>query len=309
MRWTVAAHEGRQRLDQFVAEHAGCSRGEARRLIDEGHVRVGGRRGKKGTLLEAGLHVELDRAPPTEEERRPVPQPELPLAVLHADEAIVVVAKPAGQPTHPLRPGERGTLANALAGRHPECARASADPREGGVAHRLDTDTSGVLVAARTRAAWDALRRAFSSGQVDKEYWALVVGAPPERGEVRAALAHAGPRKVKPVDEWADDEPRAREAVTRYERVVRGQGASLVRAFTSTGRMHQVRAHMAHLGHPLVGDPLYGGPEAPGGHALHAARVTLPHPETGARLTFRAPWPPDRAALVETWLGQPPPPL
>jgi 23S rRNA pseudouridine1911/1915/1917 synthase len=295
MRWTV--DEG-ARLDHFVADHAGCSRAEARRLIAEGAVRVDGRRAAKGVLVRAGAVVDLAGTPANAETRRPVAQPELPLVELVVDEAFVAVAKPAGMPTLPLRPGERGTLANAVVARHPECAAASDDAREGGAAHRLDTDTSGVVLFARTAAAWRALRDAFAGGRVAKEYLALVAGEAPDEGTIDAPLAHADRRRVR-VDEAAPD---ARPAVTRFEVVARSPAATLVRAFTSTGRMHQVRAHLAHAGHPLIGDELYGGPPARGGHVLHAERITFPDPRTGEAVTVEAPLPDARAAAIETWL-------
>jgi 23S rRNA pseudouridine1911/1915/1917 synthase len=301
VRFTVSGADAGARLDHFVALKAGCSRAEARRLVDAGRVRVDGRRAKKGVLLAEGAVVELAGAPPTADELRPVPEPERPLSVLHVDDAVVACDKPAGVPTHPLRAGERGTLANALAARHPECLVVSDDPREGGVAHRLDVDTSGVVLAARTREAWLALRRAFASGQVEKEYWALVTGAPPDAGEIDAPLVHAGAKKVRAVDE---ERLEARPARTSFQVIARGEQAALVRARTRTGRMHQVRAHLAHLGHPLVGDVLYGGPPLEGeGHLLHAARVTFPHPLTGAPTTVTAPLPPNRKQLIERAVG------
>jgi 23S rRNA pseudouridine1911/1915/1917 synthase len=307
----VTAADDRARLDHFVADKAGCSRAEARRLIDDGHVRVNGRRAAKGLLLQAGARVELAVAPPTDEQKRPQPEPERPLVVLLADAALVALNKPAGVPTHPLRAGERGTLANALVARYPECAAVADDPREGGLAHRLDVDTSGVILAARTRDAWQALRRAFGSGQVEKEYWALVAGHPPDSGEIDAALQHATARTVKAIDddEWLNQSygtTLARPAHTRFEVMARGPDAALVRAKTRTGRMHQVRAHLAHLGHPLLGDALYGGPPAPGGapgHVLHAARITFPHPTGGASTTVSARLPPERARVIQAAVG------
>jgi 23S rRNA pseudouridine1911/1915/1917 synthase len=281
----------------------GCSRTEARRLIDEGQVRIDGRRVRKGDLLRTGARVELRVEPAiSDEARRPVPQPELPLEVAYVDDAVVGLVKPIGMPSHPLRPGERGTLANALVARYPECAAASDDPREGGLAHRLDTDTSGVILAARTRDDWLALRRAFSTGQVHKEYWALVTGAPPARGAVDVPLRQAG-KLVKPIPGGGD---RALPARTAYQVIAHGSDGAgrpvaLVRARTETGRMHQVRAHLAHLGHPLLGDALYGGPDAPRGtrgHFLHAAEVPFPHPRTSAEVVVRARLPAERANAI-----------
>jgi 23S rRNA pseudouridine1911/1915/1917 synthase len=172
------------------------------------------------------------------------------------------------------------------------------------VAHRLDTDTSGLVLAARRRAAWTALRRAFADGAVEKEYLALVAGAPPPSGTIDAPLAHAG-RRVRVAGER---DLAALPASTRFEVLARGDGVALVRASSASGRMHQIRAHLAHLGHPLVGDALYGGPPpAPGtrGHLLHAISASFPHPTRGARMTLFAPLPPDRAAALATLVGWP----
>jgi 23S rRNA pseudouridine1911/1915/1917 synthase len=219
------------------------------------------------------------------------------LALLYVDEAIVAMVKPPGMPTHPLRPGERGTLANALVARHPECAEVSDDPREGGVAHRLDRDTSGVVLAARSRVAWTSLRRAFADGAVAKEYLALVAGQPAAHGRIDAPIVHVGKRARVARSRDLDAQP----AATAYEVLAHGHDLSLLRATTSSGRMHQVRVHLMHLGHPIVGDALYGGPPpAPGthGHFLHASAITFPHPTTGKRLSLEAPLPPDRAAAL-----------
>jgi 23S rRNA pseudouridine1911/1915/1917 synthase len=277
------------RLDVAVAQAAGCTRREAQRLIEEGRVRVDGRARalSKGTFVEAGAAVDVE--PPGDS--APIAEPELPLTVLHQDARFVFVDKPAGMATHPLRPGERGTLANALVARFPECAAASAQLREGGVGHRLDHATTGVLVAARSREAWTALRAEFAGGRVEKTYWALVVGDPPERGEIFAALAHAGQRVTTA--------PRANSmpAETRFVVLQRGPSCALVEAVAHTGRMHQIRAHLAHLGHPLVGDELYGGPVEAGGHVLHARRLVVD------KIAVEAPWPAARRAVVERFLG------
>jgi 23S rRNA pseudouridine1911/1915/1917 synthase len=304
--FTVADDDDGARLDQWLARTLDCSRRQAQRLIDEGGVRVAGTRAAKGARVVAGAEVRVDHAPPREEQLRPTPEPEAPLAVILVDEAIVAVDKPAGMPTHPLRAGERGTLANALVARFPECALVADDAREGGVAHRLDTETSGVVLVARTRAAWQSLRHAFGDGAVAKEYLALVAGAPPPQGSIDLPLAHAGPR----VRIAGDRDLDALDAATDFETLARGDDVALVLARSSRGRMHQIRVHLAHLGHPLVGDALYGGPPPAAGtrgHFLHAAAITFPHPSTGARTRIEAPLPPDRAAALATVVGWPHP--
>jgi 23S rRNA pseudouridine1911/1915/1917 synthase len=212
-----------------------------------------------------------------------------------------VVAKPAGPATHPLRDGETGTLANAVAARYPECAAASASPREGGAAHRLDGGTSGLVVFARDRAAWDALRAAFHDGRVAKQYLALVIGEVSRPGEIDAPIAHSGGRAVVHGDMDAATRHDALPASTSFVPEARYRGYTLLRVTAATGRMHQVRVHLAHLGTPVVGDTLYGFATADAppvdGFFLHAAVLELPHPD-GGKARYEAPLPADRRAAL-----------
>jgi 23S rRNA pseudouridine1911/1915/1917 synthase len=276
------------RLDVWLrARFPGWSRRRIARALQEGRVRVDGRRARKGQLLHAGSRVELSGPPDTAENLRPAAE-DTGIEVLHEDEALVALHKPAGMPSHPLRAGEHGTLANALVARFPECALASDDPREAGLCHRLDAGTSGVLLAARTREAYRAVREAFRRGQVDKEYLALVAG------EARAEAIRG------PVGD------RALPAETRIEPLERLAGFTLVRCATRGGQRHQVRVHLAESGHPVAGDSRYGGPPLQGlsGFFLHAAAVRLPHPATGAILEVRAPLPGQRQRLLATLRGR-----
>src|SRR5262249_24617006 len=155
------------RLDLFLAGSTGLSRNVARRLIEEGKVCVAGRVARKAGLIVApGESVSLTALAQDPRRTPPVPQPELPLAVLYEDADVVVLNKPAGWPSHPLRPGEKGSLASALVARYPECATASSDAREGGLCQRLDLHTSGALIAARSQPAWAAMREHFQNGRV-----------------------------------------------------------------------------------------------------------------------------------------------
>jgi 23S rRNA pseudouridine1911/1915/1917 synthase len=304
----VTPQDAGTRLDRFLAAKLpGTTRARCRRLIEEGAVRVAGRKAVKGTLLAAGDRIEIVAPVPTDEALRPVPAPELPLEVLHADDLLVVVAKAAGVRTQPLRAGEPGTLASALVARFPDCATAAPDPRDGGLLQRLDHDTSGVLVAARTPAAWARLRGAFRDGAVTKEYLALVRGVPAAPQVLDGAIAPCpGDRRrvvvVPELEAWS--RPGAQPARTEIVAVEALTAAALVRARTSSGRRHQIRAHLAAAGHPLWGDELYGGGEplptvagAPR-HFLHAATIVLPHPGDGVPVTFAAPLPADFAAAV-----------
>lgn len=301
---TVAAEDRGARLDQWLASACECSRHEAQRLIADGAVRINGARAAKGVRLDPGDVVQLTREPPTDEQLRPLPEPEVALTIVHVDAALVAMVKPIATPTHPLRAGERGTLANALVARYPECALVADDAREGGVAHRLDADTSGIVLAARTRPAWLDLRDSFSRGAVEKEYLALVAGLPPSSGEIDAPLVQAGKRARVAGDRDLDPQP----ALTRFQLLAHGDGVALVRALSTSGRMHQIRVHLAHLGHPLVGDELYGGPPAAAGtrgHFLHAASLTFEHPLTGSVTTLAAPLPPERAEALQLLVGWP----
>jgi 23S rRNA pseudouridine1911/1915/1917 synthase len=286
------------RADHFLAEQLpGASRKTLAAAFAEGRVRAAGRRLKKGDRLLRGQELELVGELVDAQRVAPVSQPELPLELLHVDDALLAVAKPVGLATHPLVAGELGTLASAVVARHPECASASVWAREGGAAHRLDTGTSGVVLFARTRAAYLALRASFAAHAVHKTYLALVVGTVTRDGELDAAIATRG--DVAVVD---DDDPEAQPARTSWRPLERLGAVTLVECATDTGRLHQVRVHLAHAGHPIVGDRRYGigGVDLPSvtGHFLHASAITLPHPVTGAPFTISAPLPADREALL-----------
>ncbi len=294
LQFTVGAEEG-DRADRVIARHfPGASRRRLAELFATGGVRVGGRVAKKGDYLDPGNEVTLVSAPHGPEDMKPVADPAAAarLHVLHLDDDLVVVAKPAGMPSQPLRAGELGTVANALAVLHPECAGASDDPRDGGLVHRLDIGTSGALAAARNRHTWLRLRRAFAAGLVDKEYLALTHGAP-IAAECLAPLVQRG-KKV------AIDHGEGLPAHTAFE-VIETHGAwRLVRCRAATGRMHQIRAHLAHCGAPIAGDALYGGPPLAGldGFFLHASRLTLPGEPPAPALSIEAPLPDDRRAVI-----------
>jgi 23S rRNA pseudouridine1911/1915/1917 synthase len=279
------------RLDAFVA--AACptlSRRLARRLIDAGIVRVNDRPATRGTRLVPGDRVTL---PPVRLE----PETDLPVTVVYADERLIVLDKPGGMPGHALDPRQRGTLAAFLAARFPETGGVG-DPLSSGLAHRLDTGTSGLVLAARTPATFARLRAAFRSGEVTKRYLAIVAGTPPPHAAVDTPLAHdpGDRRRMVP----AAPGLRAWPARTEVVLLRAAGGRALVEATLRTGVMHQVRVHLALLGCPVVGDPLYGGPEGhlpPARHALHASAL-IP----GGRLADLPAWesalPADLTAIV-----------
>jgi 23S rRNA pseudouridine1911/1915/1917 synthase len=290
-RFRVEPERAGARVDQFIAGAVpGLSASAARRLIAAGAVRVDGRAAKKGARLLAGQTVELDEATGAAEgpgARRVRPDPAVPISVLLVDEGFVAVDKPAGVPSHPQAAGETGTVANGLAARFPECASASPDPREGGLVHRLDTGTSGVLIAARSAAAWTSLRAALSQAGCEKTYLAEVVGATADVGESNAPIGRIGRHGARVRVDGGGRNPLP--AHTKWELIERRGETTLVRVRLSKGRTHQVRAHLAAAGHPIVGDDLYG--DGGGQLHLHAASVRFPAQAGGGEILIEAPPP------------------
>ncbi len=293
------------RLDRYLADALGVSRAKVMEAFAKGEVRVDGRRARKGDKAAPGSEVTaVLEAEPTP----PLAQPELPLAVLVEDPAFLILDKAAGVPTHPLDEGERGTLANALIARFPECAAAGDDPRECGFAHRLDVETSGTIIAARSAAAWRALRDLFGARKVDKRYLALVGGAPGEGGEIALPIAHH-PKNPRRMIACPNDEDAARlsarPALSIYRVLERLGDLALVEIRIPTGVMHQIRVHLAAVGAPVAGDELYGGPQVPGltRQFLHAQRLELPHPLTGHPVAAEAPLPPELELLLARLRG------
>ncbi len=282
------------RVDVAVAAVAGISRAHAQRLIGDGRALVDGRRARSSDRLRGGerLTVELT-APPD----RTLEAEDIPLAVAYEDESILIVDKPAGLVVHPSAGHESGTLVNALLGR----ARALGQPLGSvagvgrpGIVHRLDKETSGLLLVAKTDAAQASLMRQFGERSIEKEYLALVRGqTPAPRGRIEAPVGR-DPRDRQRMAVVAG----GRESVTEYESLATGGGYSLVRLRPRTGRTHQIRAHLAYLGLPIAGDLRYAGGIGPGGlqrQFLHAAGLTLDRPLDGRRLRAWSQLPADLA--------------
>ncbi|MBI4517014.1 MAG: RluA family pseudouridine synthase [Deltaproteobacteria bacterium] len=302
----VPAEVQGQRLDVFLVRTlAQASRERVRELIAAGGVRVNGHRRAKGTRVAAGdvLFIEgWDAAGAA----APAANPSLSLSVLYQDAEVLVLDKPAGMPTHALRSDERHTLANFLLAQFPELSTVGKDLREPGLVHRLDTDTSGVVLVARTAVVWGLLREQFTRRQVHKEYVALVAGEVVHGGEIRTAIAHdRRHRRRMRVCTSAEQAAalRARPAITSYRPLQRLPGATLLAVEIATGVMHQVRVHLASIGHPLVGDRLYGGPPA-ARHMLHASCIAFVHPRTGARVRVESAPPEDFQVAVASRGGQ-----
>jgi 23S rRNA pseudouridine1911/1915/1917 synthase len=276
----------------------GTSRSVVAAWIAEGRVEVEGARREGKERVRGGEEVEVVVPPP-----RPatIEAEALPLAVLHEDEVILVVDKPAGLTVHPGSGRRGGTLANALVARLRDLPALGGSDRPG-IVHRLDKDTSGVMVVAKTEAAQRALSAAFAARTVRKEYLALVHGRVEEdRGVVALRIARSPRHRTK----MAAVETGGRDARTEWEVRERFPRHVLLLCRPVTGRTHQIRVHLAAIRHPIVGDPLYGWPSSPGDSLpgrlmLHALRLTLPHPTSGALLTFESPIPPEfRTARTE----------
>jgi 23S rRNA pseudouridine1911/1915/1917 synthase len=295
--------EAPSRLDHWVATQFSVSVATAKKFIEAKNVRFNGVIARKGDLVEPGQQITVNGAPEKRQEFVVIPQPELPLIVVYQDEYMVAVEKPPGISTHPLQPNETGTLANALVARFPECAQSSDDPREGGFAHRLDLETSGLLLAAKSKDAFSLLRQSFSAHRLKKTYLAWVQGVLHSACEVSLPIAHDPKNQKKAMvmqPGRLSQKSGALEALTQLEPVLIQDNMTLVRATTIFGRMHQVRVHLAHLGHPLLGDSLYGGASQtlwPRGFFLHAYQLELPHPADHTKLVLQASWPAELTAM------------
>jgi 23S rRNA pseudouridine1911/1915/1917 synthase len=293
-----------ERLDKaIVALASGTSRARVKKAIEDGRVRVNGKRVPKGGVVRAGDVVEVEEEAIRSGDAPAVADPDAALVIRFESPLVLVADKPAGQPTTPLREGEKGTLANALVGKYPELAGIGYSAREPGVVHRLDTDTSGLVVVARTADAFEQLRAALQEERIAKEYLLVCTSEGlPDQGTIEYPITNhpKDKKRVYPCIHPRDVMRYApRPAVTRYRVEKRVGKWTLVRAEAARAIRHQIRAHFAAIEHPLAGDVLYGGETVDGlaHHALHAARVSLSGPES---LSFdvSSPLPDEIASLV-----------
>lgn len=297
-RLTVPPGAAGSRLDRWLAASLPeLSRARLQALIAEGRVTVDGRARKASYHLAGGERVEVRIPPPPPEEL--VPEP-IELTILYEDDHVLVVDKPAGMVVHPGAGHDAGTLAAAALAHAPSTAGVGG-PRRPGIVHRLDKGTSGVLVLAKSRAAYEGLVRQLAARAVRRRYLAVVHGRLQRSEGVVDAPIGRDPRHRKRMAVLPPG--KGRPALTRWRVIERFRDHTLVEARLETGRTHQIRVHMASLGHPVVGDDLYGHrrPRPPipfEGHALHAAEIAFVHPVTGERMEFTAALPPRMERLL-----------
>jgi 23S rRNA pseudouridine1911/1915/1917 synthase len=292
----LTADRGGERLDVFVARRVReLTRSHAQKLIGRGLVRVGGQRARASQRVAPGTVVSVQLPPP--EELRLAAE-DIPLTIVYQDFDIIVIDKPAGLTVHPAPGHASGTLVNALLNVCPDLAGVAGRLRPG-IVHRLDKDTSGLMVVAKNDRAMRAIQKQLKEREVRKGYLALVHGVPrPREGVIQAPIGrHPVNRKKMAVVQGG------REAETRYrvrEEFAGGRYA-LLEAEPVTGRTHQIRVHLAAIGHPVAGDPVYGRkPDVLGRQFLHAWRLAFAMPLGGRTVEFQSPLPPDLHAVLES---------
>jgi 23S rRNA pseudouridine1911/1915/1917 synthase len=290
----ATAREQTTRLDVRVMEQIGVSRTAAQSLIGGGHVRVNDRPAKSGQRVRATDDVAVTLPPPAAP-ATPVDGPEVPLTIVYEDTAVAVIDKPAGMVVHPAPGHPAGTLADGLRQRGATWSHLGGDERPG-IVHRLDRDTSGLLVVAKTESAHRSLSLQLQKRTLGRVYWALVHGVFREAtGRIEAPIGRdPGHRqRMAVVDE-------GRPAITDFAVIERMRRFSRLEVRLLSGRTHQIRVHLASIGHPIAGDPVYGrrGDTLCARPALHAQRLSFLHPDDGRRCDFESPVPPDLVAAL-----------
>ena len=306
--FVAEARDAGRRLDVVLSTRLDRSRTACAELIKRGLVRVGGRRAKAAHIVEAGERVDADVPAPSTPSASPEP---IPITLVYVDDDLCVVDKPAGMATHPAPGSPRGTLVNALLAALGPLPSINGVLRPG-IVHRLDKETSGLLVVAKSDRAMRGLSQAIAQRSVRREYDAVVWGVPPNRtGTIDAPIARDAAARTKFAVRSG-----GRSAVTHYRvresfrianpdarrRAETDMRLGLLELRLDTGRTHQIRVHCAAIGHPIVGDAQYGAGKPRLGaqrQMLHAARLSFAHPVTGEPMRFESAWPADFAALVD----------
>ncbi|PQO42414.1 RluA family pseudouridine synthase [Blastopirellula marina] len=304
MRYTVENSDAGQRLDQFLTRQLkNASRAQVREAIDSGQITVNDQPAKPSHKLHPGDVLDFPQIAAREEEQSPE---EVDLDILFQDEHLAAINKPPGMVTHPAKGHWDGTLTAAMLAKFSQLSDIGGASRPG-IVHRLDRDTSGVLVIAKNNEAHQALSQQFADRETEKEYFAIVTGCPDRDRDIINEPMGPHPRYRERMSIVRDD-PTAKEAQTFYEVDERFDGFAALKVFPKTGRTHQIRVHLAHVRHPVLCDRIYGNRArisagdiarnddsqiVLGRTALHARRLKITHPVTGQPMEFEAPIPAD----------------
>ena len=292
---TAATEHAGVRLDAFLSADGALTRSQAARLIAEGRVRVNGKPAAKSARLSGGETVTVD-VPQLRETALP-PQ-DIPLDVVYEDDDVIVVNKPTGLVVHPAPGHPDGTLVNALLHHCGDSLSGIGGEKRPGIVHRIDRDTSGLIIAAKNDTAHLALSAQLKDHSLSRTYECLVTGnMKQDSGTVDAPIGRSSADRKKMAVV-----PTGRRAVTHWEVVARYPGVTHLRCRLETGRTHQIRVHMAHIGHPILGDTVYGAKKpVPGltGQCLHATGLRFIHPRTGEPVELHCPLPPEFTAMLQ----------
>ena len=302
---TVPNESKGERIDAYVSNAEGITRSAAARLCENGMVMVGGKPVAKNYKLRGGEIIEISY-PPVEPDDA-IPE-NIPLDIVYEDDDIIVINKPSGMVVHPAPGNPSGTLVNALLYHCGESLSGIGGVVRPGIVHRIDKDTSGLLVVAKNDEAHLSLSAQIKKHDVSRIYYAIACGSlKNDEGTVNAPLGRS-PSDRKKMAIIKDPTKNSKEAITHYSVLERFNGFTFVRCRLETGRTHQIRVHMASLGHPLLGDEVYGGDKTKFGQAtkalifgqcLHAGELVLTHPKTGKEMHFESKMPDNMIALLE----------
>lgn len=307
----VQTDQAGERLDSFIGNNSDISRSSAVKLLDDQRVLVNGESSNKKYKVQAGDRIEITTAPPP---KLTVEAENIPLDIIYEDQYLAVINKPAGMVTHPAIANRSGTLVNALLYHFKNLPIADA-PERPGIVHRLDKNTTGLLIVGKEEKAFKKLQQMMSERLISRQYLALICGHLKEtEGTIETNIG----RSTRDRKKMAVLKTQGRSAITTYRMTKRYRTYDLLEVSLMTGRTHQIRVHFAHLGHPVFGDPEYGGrdkwhrgifaPERPLGkkllgilkrQALHAQKLSLNHPVSGEKLEFSVPPPADFQSLLD----------
>lgn len=302
---TASAEDAGKRIDAYIADNTELTRSAAAKLLENADITVNGKEAAKNYKLRAGDIVEIELPEPVSDKAEPE---DIPLDVVYEDDDIIVVNKPSGMVVHPAAGNPSGTLVNALLYHCKGSLSGIGGVVRPGIVHRIDKDTSGLLVVAKNDNAHNFLSAQLKTHDVSRIYYAIVIGSFAEdTGTVDAPIGrHPNDRKKMAV--LKEGQGTARNAVTHYTTIERYKGFSLVRCQLETGRTHQIRVHMAYKGHPLLGDGVYGGGKTQfeaankslvSGQCLHAKELVLTHPKTGKLMHFECELPENMKKIID----------